>query len=351
MSTLFTRQISIRIVSVIFLTVFSVASLAQEPESCAEKLKTAQSSFNKGQIDQIPFLLKGCLKSGFTREEELSAFKLLIQTYLLNDQLEQADSSMLVFLKRNPEYQLSPTDHSSFVYLYNNFEVKSLVTISVRAGTNKPYLTFADENLLSGAPVTSDFRSDVTNLYLSVAAKFRFADRLEAGIEIGYSQLQFTNNIDYTNIGMINYSESQQRLEIPVGIIYEIKKFGNFTVYARGGAGAALNLSTTADASLFVSDRVNNDRTGESLKRSDSRRRLDMFIQYGGGIKYKIPRGYFFAEIRTGMGLMNQNVPGGSTVDLLENWYLWSDPDFRLNTLNLNVGWTYIFYKPSKRGI
>jgi hypothetical protein len=102
-----------------FLTAVSLYS--QEAGTCAEKLKTAQSLFSKGQVEQIPSLLKDCLQSGFKKEEALAAYKLLIQTFLLNDKLDQADSTMYEFLKKNPEYQLSPTDHSSFVYLFNKF--------------------------------------------------------------------------------------------------------------------------------------------------------------------------------------------------------------------------------------
>ena len=129
------RMFSRYLIIVLFL--FASASLySQEAGTCAENLKTAQSLFSKGQVEQIPSLLKDCLRSGFKKEEELTAYKLLIQTFLLNDKLDQADSTMYEFLKKNPEYQLSPTDHSSFVYLFNSFKVKPVVQISVHAGTN-----------------------------------------------------------------------------------------------------------------------------------------------------------------------------------------------------------------------
>lgn len=333
-----------------FLVSVCGTTFSQVTGSCAERLRNAQQLFEKGQTDQIPSLLISCLQSGFKKEEELAAYKLLIQTYLLNDKIEQADSAMMAFLKRNPEYKVSPTDHSSFIYLYNNFVVKPVIQIGVHAGTNLPFLTFLDESLTSGEPCKSQYTANAANLMLSAEARFRINDKLELGVEAGYSRLKFTNKVEYLNFGVINYAEAQHRIEIPVSVIYNIKSYGRFTPYGRAGAGLVLNLRTIADVSLDMTDRNNpNDRTGESVTRSDSRIPVDLFIQIGAGIKYKIPRGYIFAEIRSNFGTLQQNVRGGKTVDLLENYYLWSDPGFRLNTFNLNAGYTHIFYKPSKR--
>jgi hypothetical protein len=92
-----------------------VSVYSQKTGSCAEKLESAQSLFDRGQVLQVPSMLQECMKSGFNREESLAAYKLLIQSYLFEDKLELADSTMLAFLKKNPEYKVSPTDHSSFV--------------------------------------------------------------------------------------------------------------------------------------------------------------------------------------------------------------------------------------------
>ena len=338
---------------ILFVTVFTILSCAvfpQEPGTCAEKLKSAQSFFGKGQIEQVPALLQPCLKSGFTKEEELSGYKLLIQTFLLDDKMEQADSTMYSFLRKNPEYLTSPTDHSSFVYLYNNFIVKPVIQIGVRAGTCIPFLTFIKENPTAGEPGKSVYNTNAANLYISLEAKFRFGKKLEIGMEAGYSRLKFTNVVNYMGFGTIDYIEAQQRLEIPINITYDITSFGKFTPYGRIGVGAAYNLSTSADVSFNVTDKNNpNNRTGVTLDRKDSRVPLDIFGQIGAGMKYKIPRGYLFTEIRSNFGIRNQNITGGSTVNILENYYFWSDPGFRLNSLNLNIGYTFVFYKPSKR--
>jgi hypothetical protein len=323
---------------------------AQEAGTCAEKLKSAETYFSKGQVDLIPGLLSECLKSGFKKEEALTAYKLLIQTLLLNDQLREADSSMLAFLKSNPEYQLSPTDHSSFVYLYNSFTVKPILLLSVRTGVNVPFLTFVREHPTSGVPGKSVYKTNAGNIFLSLEAKFRISPKLEVGFGAGFSQIKFTNLVDYYDFARIQYIETQQRLEVPVFVSYDLPSFGKFTLFIRGGAGAALDLSTSADASLIMTDKNNPySRTGGTLNVKDSRIPIDFVGQAGFGMKYKIPRGFLFLEARGNFGFMDQNKTGGKNTDLLENYYLWSNPGFRLNTFNVNLGYTYIFYKPSKK--
>jgi len=356
----FISLIKLRLLSVILLTTVLCLSLyAQETGSCAEKLKSAQTSFAMGQTEVVSSLLNECLKTGgFKREEAIAAYKLLIQTYLLNDKLEQADSAMLAFLKSNPEYKTSPTDHSSFVYLYNNFNVKPILLMSFRVGTGIPFLTFIDENPVSGEAGSSKYSSDAANLFLSFDAKYRFTERVEAGIGLGYSQLKFSNDVVAYNsidgiaykIADISYSELQQRIEIPFFAVYDLTAGSKFTPYLRAGAGFSFNLSVTANAvTTFVPGSKQSPRTGETLKRKDSRAPVNVFAQAGAGIKYKIPRGFLFAEARSNIGITQENNPGGKTLDDLQGFYFWSDPGFRLNMINLNLGITMIFYKPSKK--
>lgn len=323
---------------------------SQDEGTCADKLKNAQLLFAKGQVEKIPSLLTGCLNNGFKKEEEMAAFKLLIQSYMLDDKIDQADSAMLTFMKRNPEYQLSTTDHSSFIYLFNSFDSKPFFEIGIHAGISMPFLSFIDENLTAGEPGKSVFRSDAANLMVSAEARIMIREKLQLCVEAGYSRLQFSNKVNYLNFGLINYAETQNRLEVPVTVLYDFKSSGKFTPYLKAGAGVAINLRTSADISLEMTDRNNpGDRTGETLIRTDSRAPVDLFVKAGAGMKYKIPHGFLFAELSSSFGTIRQNKTGGATADILQYYYLWSDPGFRINSLGLNFGYMYIFYKPSKR--
>jgi hypothetical protein len=330
--------------AIVFILYFS-DMFPQETGTCAEKLKIAQSLFEKGQIEAIPLLLKDCLKSGFKKEEEIIAYKLLIQTCLLNDKIGLADSTMNEFLIQNPEYQLSPTDHSSFGYLFNKFEVKPVIKISVRAGLNVPFLTFVSPTPTSGENGKSTFSSNVGIINFSLESKFKLTEKLELGLELGFAQLKFTNKTS-SDFAEVSYTESQQRIEIPLNVSYDFASFGKFKVYSKLGVGGAFTLLVNGSAAATFPNIIH---PAEILNRKDSRIGFDVFGQMGFGVKYKISRGFLFAEARTNLGMLEQEVAGGTTIQKTDSYYVWRDPDFRLNELNINFGYTYIFYKPTRR--
>ena len=346
----FHSYVRIPMLCIIILGTFSVSGYSQNTGSCAEKLANAQTLFEKGQVDQVPAMLYDCMKSGFNREESLTAYKLLIQSYLFDDKLEIADSTMLAFLKRNPEYQISPTDHSSFVNLFNNFRVKPVIQIAIHLGTNLPFITFIDQKSVDSEFGMSRYNTNALNLYISVEAKIELNKKLEINAEAGFSKLSFSNIGNFMGFGETDYSESQKRIEIPLSATYNPKSFGKLTPYVRLGFGPALTIGSTAKATFNPTD-INNfeSRKGSDIDRKDSRIVLDIFTQVGAGIKFKTPGGYLFSEVRSTFGILNQTIDGGETTSELIWHYFYKDNDFHINSLNFSVGYIQLFYKPSKR--
>jgi len=342
-----------QLIYLVLLGLIPISGLSQETSSCAENFRNAQSLFNRGQVEQIPSILSGCLKSGFTGEESLAAYKLLIQTYLFEDKLDLADSTMLAFLKKYPEYELSPTDHSSFVYLFNNFRVKPVVQISFHFGTNIPFLTFVNPVSVSGEPAERTYSSDFFNLYTSLEAKFELNKKMELNIEAAYSQLSFTSveEIEEPDKGTVTYTELQRRIEIPLSLTYNLKSYSKFTPYVRVGIGPALLLGSTATAEFNPADINGTSKTGPELSRDASRISLDIFGQAGAGVKYKTNGGFLFAELRSNFGFFNQVTGAGNSPEDqdLNDYYYYPDDDFNLNAVNFTIGYTQIFYKPSKK--
>ena len=353
MRPIHSSTIKSRLIAILFLAFFPLILIAQEEGSCAEKLITAQSLFDKGLVEQVPGMLQECMKSGFNRDEYLSACKLLIQALLFEDKLVQADSAMMEFLSKNPEYEISVADHSGFVHLFNTFDVKPVVQLSLHLGTNIPFLSLVNvKTTASDNLVSSNNISDPTNFFGSLEVKIPLSEKLELNFETGYSQISFTNIESVKGLYMgskeINYEENQFRLEIPVSITYNYLKYRNFTGYGRLGAGASLRMSTNAKP---LTNDINNpgSDTGAEFNRDDSRVFLDPIVQAGTGIKYKSPGGYAFMEIRTNLGMLNQTVRGGNSAQSLEWGYGYKDDDFHISVLNINIGYTWIIYKPSKK--
>jgi len=342
--------VPMRILFIIMVGFMPLVGFSQETGSCAEKLRNAQAYFDRGRVELVAPILSECMKSGFNREESLAAYKLLIQTYLFDDKLEMADSAMLAFLKKNPEYRLSPTDHSSFVHLFNKFNVKPVLQLSFHLGTNLPFITFVNPESVASEPVESLYSTTALNLFASFGAKYEINKKLELNVEAGFSQLTFTNNEEFMGFKVITYFEKQSRLELPVTITYNWLTFGKFTAYARGGQGVALNFNSVAKPSYETTDINNpNSFTGAEIVRNDSRKKIDLITQFGAGLKYKIPLGFVFLEVRSNFGLLNQTVRGGDSAEKLRWRYDYEDDDFHINSMNFSVGYTQLLYKPSKR--
>jgi len=255
---------------------FSLTIYAQKSTTCAENLKTAQSLFDKGQVAQVPSMLRNCMKSGFKREEELAAYKLLIQSFLFEDKIDQADSAMMAFLKENPEYQLSPTDHSSFVYLFNTYNVRPVVQVTFHFGTNMPFLSFIDDKSLSSEPRGTKYSSTALNLFTSLEAKFAIGKKLELNVEGCFSQFKFNNVEEFMDFGLVDYTEKQSRVEIPFTATYNIADIGKFTPFVRAGAGAAFDLNSSAKVKVIPIDPMNQEAvSGPDIERNKSRIFLD----------------------------------------------------------------------------
>lgn len=346
---------SLRKLGILLLLLISVSNTiivrGQESPTCAEKLQTAHALFGKGQVHQIPQLISDCLEKGFNREESLDAFKLIIQCYLFEEKLNQADSAMLSFRRKYPEYELSTTDHSSFVALFNNYVSRVVIQVSLHLGTNIPYVIVTESNPHFTDAQKKYSAATAINLFGSLEAKYKLSQRTELNAEIGYSQISFKST-ESTVFASSVFSEKYSRLEIPLGITYDITRWKRFIPYVRVAGGPAITISAKATGTLDMKDKNNhNDRSGSQIDMSSSRIMMDLFLQAGGGIKFKIPRGFIFAEVRSNFGFTDQSVFKGyiSPNDDPDWFYMHSDDRFRINALNFNWGYTMILYKPVRK--
>jgi hypothetical protein len=335
----------------LFFALSTVPVLAQDEGSCAEILKNAQTLFARGQVEKIPDVLRNCMRSGFKREEQISAYRILIQSFLLEDRLAEADSSMLAFLVKFPEYQLSETDHPDFVTLYRSFRVKPLLNLAFHLGTNIPFLTFVEDHYISPEPVSNSYRSETLNLTTSIEIKMPLTDKTEVNLEARYLQSKFINTEKFLGFET-SYRETVQRLEVPLSATYSFARFGkSFSAFARAGAGPAFNLKATATpVTTGLDDNNRNLISGADIDMTASRISVDLFLTAGVGIRYKTPLGFICLEARSVFGTRNQVVSTWtSQTEELAYKYTFIDDDFRMNNLGITLGYTQIFYKPVKK--
>lgn len=335
-----------RLIVFLVLLGLSVPLTAQE---CSVKLRDAENLFNAGLVEEVPALLENCLADGFTKTEEHSAYQIIIRSYLLKDKIDMAETTMLEFLKKNPEYKLRPTDNADFVYLFNKYKVEPLIQISANAGTNLTFMTtIDDENSLSGVPQGKNYANESMAFTAGLEVKFKFGEHFEIGTGFEYNQVTFGYNEPFLNFSESIYPEIETRLAIPVQGYYYPKSFGRFSPFIKLGGAASFNISTVANPRSNNID-ANNviPRTGEPENRTASRRFVEPIFIAGLGFRYKLPMSYFFVDISSHIGTLNQYSSGELTNS--EWFYFCTDDSFRVNNLRFTIGYTYIIYKPSKK--
>jgi hypothetical protein len=128
--------------SLIIITLSSTALKAQNTQpaatDCEQILIQADDEFNAGRYYGIPSLLQNCLDKGnFSNEQQVRAYLLLAQAYLILDDPIAADDSYLKLLKADPEFEASMSQHPiDIYYLSKKFIATPIFTPHVRIGLN-----------------------------------------------------------------------------------------------------------------------------------------------------------------------------------------------------------------------
>ena len=338
----------------IFSTLFLFSLNAQT--DCGSKIQEAMELYDQGLIDQIPPLLLPCIEEGFTRPQRIEAYKLLIQTYLLDGDQVEAENTMLEFLKKNPEYEISPNDPAEFVYLFDSYRTTSVFSVGFTAG-----FSLTDPRIIE--PFTA---LDFNNATLSNTMKSGFnvgigmaqyiSRRMLLNIELNFAQNQYSfsdqlnlQNVDGNNVvNQVNFNEKLYRFDIPVTLVYEfyVRKVH---YYLRTGISLAKITGDKGQPSRKFSEEL-PPISGEYINMRDYRKSVILSAIGGAGIRYKIPRGVISMDVRLNYGLTNivQADYRYSNPDLLAKYY-YVDDDFTLTNISLSAGYYFSFYTPSKQ--
>ena len=331
--------------------------LAQEEQGeCAFILQEAENLYSQGLIEGIPEMLDSCIRMGFTQEERLQAYKLIILTLLFDDEQEQADQAMLAFITRYPEYEIAPTDPVEFIYLFETYDNSPKISFGIMGGLNlanniikEQYGTYNYDNS------DKDFNLSGMGFQVGARVNFHLSNSIQLSFEPMLMQNKFENlasitNLDGEQYNELSFDESQTRIEFPLTGTYDFE-FGNFKPYARLGINLGLITNVYSKITRTYTDGSQNiDVTGPDINIPDYRKKLNYWAVIGGGIKYKIPRSYIMLDLRYNLGLSNQAKPNDRLVfDSEQIWkYHYIDDNFTLDNFAFSVGFVYLLYKPRK---
>ena len=331
------------------LSICCLVSGYAQTSSCAQTLRLARSTYELGRLHEIPALIDGCLKNGFTVQEKVEALKLLTQTYIYLEEPEKAEESMLLLLQTDNYFEINEAiDPAELVALYRTFRTDPIYRIGLKGGA-----IGAQPNVVS-----SDFANEGTGKYkynvsfiAGVAAEIPFTKRITLNPELTIQQKAFTNtNSLATSDGnfMLTAKQTLTYISLPLAVQYRIfEKNTKLNPYALGGVSVDYLISGNLAAE--------RNRTGfapiekKTFSITPDLKKLNINIIAGAGIKYRMAGGYGIAEIRYNYGLFNANTKSStySNQELVFN-YQAVDGIFKLNSLSFTLGYVHNIFSPKK---
>jgi len=330
---------------------FVISSQVNSQEQCRQVLEKAESLFEQGIIEEIPDMLSDCIKIGLSPEDKIRAQKLVILSYLFDKNIDEAERVMLSFLGSNPEYEAQPSDPAEFVQLLSNFTSSPVISFGTSFGSifSSPVMMqpYSPYSINGYSPGFSSFDPGVQfgagiNIYLS--------PRVEIGLEAVYMKSNFKYSASMYGFSELRIEESHEMLEFPVSLKYVFPD-QTWSPYIQLGSSYGIVLDSRADfrrvysgaAEQLYDPVVNNDVNLGNMRNSAL---WSGFL--GGGLRYKIPRGFFFLDVSYYFGLSNMvNNENRWMQETVFDFYH-TDGDFRMDYLSFSIGFRLIIYNPRK---
>lgn len=328
---------------------FIPPSTFSQEENCLSKLKKAQELFDSGLIEEIPSMLEECLKDGFNKEQNIQAYHLLIQVYLFDYNQKKAENTMLELLSLYPEYEVYSNDPIEFINLFNQFKTIPKFSISINPGISISDISllerFSTGNLNN---LKSEYRPDGINIGVRLSFEKYFTSKawFTIGAAYSYSGYKVTENMNFDR-ELLTFSEKMQYVYIPHYFNYSFIQYKRISPYILAGGQFGYLIKSTGE--IDKKSLVENTNSSISSDITKSRYAVNYSVIAGIGIRYKIPTGYLRANVYYTLGLTDyiKETSRFSDSESLFNYHI--DDNIKLNFFNFTLGYSYIFYKTSKK--
>lgn len=339
---------------VFLLSIGGTGVLAQD--DCAVILKNAQKTYEEGAIEKVAEILAPCLEKGFSKEEKVQAYKLLILTSFFENNRYQAENYMVKLLKLDPEYKInSAVDPPEFIKLYESYRTLPLYSIGGVGGGNFSFVNVLNNYTVADVNKSPGKYRGALGYQVGVNVSRYLFDNAELCLGVFYTGNAFRygneNMFDYTTIDGSVTKESQSWLGIPLSMTYDFTK-SKIKPYGRLGGGVQFLLSDNLHIERKEGDNSFAEGPNIDLMADTMRSKINYSIGIGGGIKYKIPQAFLVLDISYNLGLLNQ-VNGAarySNSELVYKYY-YIDSDFKVSNLSFSIGYMRLLYKPQKKKI
>lgn len=339
-----------KILLTVILIFFCIEHYSQN--DCSDNLNRARQNFDDGFIEDIPSLLVPCLEVGFTREQKISAYKLLILTYLFDDNQGEAENAILEFFKDFPNYEVRTDDPPEFLYLLESYEAIPVYSFYGGIGLNQSIIQTRDVFSLSPTPEKKTFRIGNTGYNFMVGASYnldKYKENLSANARLELLHYRFEINEVIPTTSSTNYLEKQTRINIPLFASYNLADIiTELIVTPEVYLGFNLEFTTSTSAVLDRNDYSEIPIPDLEKSIESNRRTFEPSLLVGLNYSYPVTKGNVFFDIHSKIGFSRQRKNQRSNTDISWSKYYYEDNGFLLHNLFFNIGYRYTFYKPTK---
>jgi hypothetical protein len=348
--------------SLIIITAFTVlGSLNKTNAQCLENLRQARTIYDEGRLHEIYDVLKGCLEGdNLNEEEKTEAYRLIILSYIYQDQPLKADEAMLGLLHMNKLYKTDPeTDPNELINLYGTFRTDPIYRYGGKFNVNYSLVNVI--NTYSIGP--SDVADGLYNSQISIGGALfierdffqnKVALRLEGTYSIyqtQYTAKGFQSETD-TDISINQYDNTETQSWAGMNLLAKYSFMKNSALGKKinpyillGPSVQFLVKSASANQTTVIGGET---ATGKDIIFSDEGIRENLNLSLIAGLGTNFP----FGKISGFIELMYQH--GFSDITNNHNsselaWrYAIAISDVSMSTLNINLGLMINKYSPKK---
>jgi hypothetical protein len=342
--------------SSILLILIICGPVVQGQNDCSTKIQDAQKLYEQGMIEEIPQMLAPCMQDGFTRTQIIEAYKLIILSYLFDDNQFEAEKTMVEFLKKFPEYEIMPNDPVEFVYLFESYRTTSIFSFGFTAGFNltdpriiEPFSVYDQTHVSMKNTMKPGFQFGIgvgryisRKMFLNLELKF-------SENRYGFKDEVITPLPGLNGVSSVTYSEKLYKLMVPLSVSYEFSTKKKIHYFLRGGFSVARITGVTGTATRRFTDE-SAAVPGQTNDIAKYRKNIMYAGIAGAGIRYKVPHGVLTAELRASIGLNNivkTDTRFDNMQQIMKSYH--EDDNFAINTFSFSAGYYFSFYKPKKQ--
>ncbi len=329
---------------ILFIALIGCNHLLQAQDDCGQTLIQAERAYYTGRFGDVQTLLASCLASGFDKDQKTEAYRLMALSAIFSRNFERADTSLLLMLQNNPQYEFTPQDPPEFEKRVEAFKVHPLVEVTANVGLLQPFFMVSEVYNSRPLPATASYKGS-TGTHYGLSAAYYFNKNIS--VRVGYEWQQYSFTIENSdtlgiNTGLLTEKQSRSQWQTTIGYNYVFRKFS-----VQAYAGVAYSTLQKADGYLVL----NRNNSSDEIDFSYSNLPMRTKNQWRPLVELKVnvpqkDKWMFSLSVRYELGIQNMtnadnrfSDPGRATT------FEWIEDDFKGSTLQLSFGISKLFYK------